>query len=204
MEYIAPTTEEVWKFATEIAIPFSEIERAIKISDGSRFETDGEHTTSLALVACAVADRLGLDVGLTAQLAIVHDVVERFAGDTSVWASKKELSSKSQREAESLILIKREYDISFPWIGRMIERYERLEDEEARLVKSLDKVMPTIMHLLNDGEHSKREGITYEMHLEKVEDMQILINVHPVASQYHKDLMRVFDDRRDDLYPVSS
>jgi hypothetical protein len=45
-------------------------------------ESDTDHTVMLALIACALAPIVDarLDVGLVAQYALVHDLVEAYAG----------------------------------------------------------------------------------------------------------------------------
>jgi len=50
----------------------------------------------------------------------------------------------------------------YPWIGRTIEEYESRASSEARFVKVVDKVLPKITHILNQGAVAERLGHTKE------------------------------------------
>jgi len=116
----------------------------------------------LGIVACALASELrpDLDVGLIAQYAFIHDLVEVYAGDTvTLGISETEKQEKNRREAEAFERIKNEFG-SFPWLIMTIEDYEKLSTTEARFVKGVDKIMPTITHILNNGQLIKERGFT--------------------------------------------
>ena len=63
---------------------FKTIERKGYIADGSRRETDAEHTWHMGLFALLLHKELGFDVdlGRVLTLVLVHDLVEIHAGDT--------------------------------------------------------------------------------------------------------------------------
>ena len=66
---------------------FKTIERKGYIADGSRRETDAEHTWHMGLFALLLHRELGfeVDLGHTLALILVHDLVEIYAGDTYVY-----------------------------------------------------------------------------------------------------------------------
>ncbi len=129
--------------------------RATHHEDGETRETDTTHTVMLGIMACAYADVYAshLDKGKIAQYALVHDLVEVYAGDTPTLGVTDEvlMKAKDEREAAALARIKFEYISSYPWIAKTIEEYERLDSPEARYVKVFDKVLPKIVHILNKG-----------------------------------------------------
>lgn len=139
----------------DLILAFGRIERVTKHADGERFETDTDHTVMLGIIACAYAKEFAphLDLGTIAQFALVHDLVEVYAGDTMSFriASTTDESEKESREKAALERIKKEYDHVFPWIGQTIEKYEQLDTPEACFVKFLDKILPKLTHILNDG-----------------------------------------------------
>lgn len=135
---------------------FGKVERAILYPDAQTVETDTDHTVMLGLVATAYASRFAphLDVGKVAQFALVHDLVEAYAGDTPTFglhAGDALLTDKALREEKALSQIEEEFGDELPYIPRMIHEYETLSCAEARFVKALDKCMPTIAHILNRG-----------------------------------------------------
>jgi putative hydrolase of HD superfamily len=118
----------------------------------------------LAVVACAIAQEVAphLDRGKIAQYSVVHDLVEAYSGDVlSLGISKEVREQKEQAERAALDRIRCEFK-SLPWIASTIDEYESLVSEEARFVKVLDKVLPKLTHLLNDGAALREHGFTTE------------------------------------------
>jgi len=118
----------------------------------------------LSVIACAFAASYepDLDLGKIAQFALVHDLVEAYAGDTNTLISRTsnaEEFSKHARESAALATITNEFADTFPWLSQTIEEYERLACRESRFVKTLDKVMPKITHILNKGAMLARYGV---------------------------------------------
>lgn len=146
----------------KLILAFGRVERATHHEDGVRKETDTDHTVMLGIMAPAFAQVFvpNLDRGLIAQFALVHDFVEVYATDTPTFrimsdADKKE---KQERENAALVRLKKEFETVFPWITDTIEQYERLDTAEARFVKLFDKVLPKIVHILNDGATARELG----------------------------------------------
>lgn len=116
-------------------------------------ESDTDHTVMLGLVACALAAhvRADLDVGLVAQYALCHDLVEAYAGDTNTLRvlDGAGRADKARREAAAYRRIAAEFGDTLPWLPATIAEYERRATPEARYVKALDKLLPKVTHILN-------------------------------------------------------
>lgn len=132
---------------------FGLIMRATHHEDGVTKESDTTHTVMLAVMACAFARDHAphLDIGKIAQFALVHDLVEVYAGDTNTFAKDVSHADKDKKEQEALGRIKKEFNDTYPWIGDTIEEYEQLTLPEARYVKVFDKILPKLGHLVNGG-----------------------------------------------------
>ncbi len=155
--------EDIKHLMSDGYLPFAAVVRAIPWPlDVKRNENDAEHSFSLAMVSGAVASRIGLDPEKTVSFAVLHDFVEVYAGDTSVWDDKG-LATKEQREAEALEKIKVDF-AEFPWIADTIADYESLKSQEARLVYSLDKLLALLLIMEAKGHFWKTHKITFEMH----------------------------------------
>lgn len=150
----------------KLVLAFARVNRMTHFEDGERFESDTDHTVMLGLMATAFAHTYvsRLDAGKIAQFALVHDLVEAYAGDTPTFKvmSAQELEEKQAREAAALVRIRDEFDAVYPWIAETIDAYESLETPEARFVKVFDKVLPKILHVLNSGVTAKVLGHTKE------------------------------------------
>ena len=155
------TAEKVIDLA-QLCLRFGRVNRVTYHEDGKRLESDTDHTVMLAVVACAFATQYTpyLDIGRIAQFAIVHDLVEAYAGDTNTLAiASSEANGKEAREAAALDRIRDEFASCFPWLTDTINAYERLDLPEARFVKALDKVLPKITHILNRGATLREHGV---------------------------------------------
>ena len=146
-----------------LSLQFSRVERVTTHEDGERKETDSDHTVMLAVLSCSIAPQIrpDLDLGLIAQYAIHHDLVEVYAGDTvTIGVAAVDQKEKQRAEAEALLRITDEFSDYFPNLPEIIRRYEKLDTTEARFVKGIDKLMPIIAHFLNDGKMFKENGTT--------------------------------------------
>jgi putative hydrolases of HD superfamily len=123
--------------------------------DAGRPETVTDHTVMLGVLACSFAARFltWLDLGRVAQYALVHDLVEAYAGDTPtlVALTRQQHEAKRERERRALELMREEFDHPLPWLADAIWRYESQQEPEARYVKALDKLTPKLTHILNEG-----------------------------------------------------
>jgi 5'-deoxynucleotidase YfbR-like HD superfamily hydrolase len=173
---------------------FGRVERATFHEDGRRRETDTDHAVMLGIIACGLAERFypELDTGLIAQFALVHDLVEAYAGDTpTLKISADERTAKEQREKDALRRIAYEFSAAFPTIPHAISSYETGIAPEARFVKTVDKLVPKITHILNKGATLRAQGIkkreaqaTYERQREELReyaaDFPVLLDLRDV------------------------
>jgi putative hydrolases of HD superfamily len=147
----------------KISLEFARTMRITLQEDGKTLESDTDHVFMLGLIACSFASKYipRLDLGKVSQFALMHDLVEVYAGDTPTLKvmSQKDSDHKEEKEKEALDRIKKEFNQSFPWIASTIEEYETLASPEAKYIKAIDKLMPKITHLLNNGALYKRQGI---------------------------------------------
>jgi 5'-deoxynucleotidase YfbR-like HD superfamily hydrolase len=93
----------------------------------------------------STANEPTLDLGKVSQYALVHDLVEAYAGDTTVWASVEEHASKVEREEKALKLIEERFGERFPWVDQTIKKYELFDEPESCFVYALDKIIPYIV-----------------------------------------------------------
>jgi putative hydrolases of HD superfamily len=148
-----------------LTLRFGQVERITYHPDGKTPESDTDHTVMLSLIACALAERTApqLDLGLVAQFALIHDLVEVYAGDTpTLRIGAAERAAKHRREVEAAHRLRVEYGPTLPWLPETIERYERQDTPEARFVKALDKAMPKITHYANGARTLRDQGMHRE------------------------------------------
>lgn len=146
-----------------LALDFGQVNRATYHPDGVTPESDTTHTVMLGLLACALAERIDrdLNVGAVAQLALVHDLPEAYAGDTptlrlpTAWQQ----ADKEQREEYARGQLAREFGNVLPWIPLTVNFYEGRTCPEADFVWGVDKICPKITHIANGGATLKKIGM---------------------------------------------
>lgn len=144
-----------------LALALGRVDRITQHPDGYP-ESDTDHTVMLALVAAELAPPR-LDRGRVLAYAIVHDLVEVYAGDTPTLVALDEAGrrAKDAREAAALARFRDELGAD-SWVVRTIEAFEAQADPEARWVKLLDKSAPKLTHILNGGRSIREHGVSLE------------------------------------------
>lgn len=145
-------------------LDFTKVSRATYHPDGTTVETVGEHTVMLGLIACALARLVGgVDVGLVAQFALIHDLPEAITGDTPTLRLPTADAKAAKRAAEDEA--RQEIADRFrrlPWVADTLDMYEFQASRAARFVKFVDKMLPKILHWANGGVSPIEQGMTVE------------------------------------------
>ena len=127
----------------DLSFQLARTDRSNYFPDSDRHESDTDHTVMVSLLACALAARLAphLDIGRIAQFALVHDLVEAYAGDThTLGISQAELKAKQVRESAALRRLEGEFGEDFPWIIHTIHEYESLDSPGHPLFEQIARV----------------------------------------------------------------
>jgi 5'-deoxynucleotidase YfbR-like HD superfamily hydrolase len=189
-----PDFYDLDKVMRELVLPFYATERAVPLllAAGRRRENDAEHSWSLALVACMLAPHVDpkLDVGKVCQFAVVHDLTEVHAGDTSAFAPHEEHQTKEEREHQALQKIAKDF-AHLPWLIKTLEAYERQDSDEAKYVRSIDKVLPLLFDYLTEGLYYHENQHTKEQFKAYMERPREKAKAHPGAFAYHEEVMAV-------------
>lgn len=183
--------DEIEKVMRELVIPFYRTERAVPLlfAPTRRHESDAEHSWSLALIACMIAPHIdpSLDVSKVCQFAIVHDLSEVYAGDTSAFATEGEHQTKEERERQALQRIKKEYG-DFAWLTTYLEQYERQDTDEARYVRAVDKIIPLFFDYITEGVYYHENQHTREDFEAFMQRPREKARAHPAAFALHEEV----------------
>jgi putative hydrolase of HD superfamily len=143
--------DDLLKFV-EFTNKFQKIQRVILVKDEERYENDAEHSYQLALVAWYIIDRekLNLNINKIVFMAIAHDLVEIYAGDTYIFGIQELKASKKEREEKAIKMIETEFP-EFNDLIPFIQEYEERTSEESKFIYALDKLLPNINNVLDNG-----------------------------------------------------
>ena len=155
--------EKQLKFLVE-ADKMKNVLRQTLIADGSRQETDAEHSWHFALMAMTLIeyakDKDIIDLNHVIRLALLHDMVEIYAGDTFCYdaAANEDKAEREKAAADKLFGILPEEQ------GReyraLWEEYEAKETPEAAYAAAIDCLQPIINNHLTDGHTWKLGKVT--------------------------------------------
>lgn len=165
---------------------FAQTNRATWLNREGVPESDTDHTVMLGIMACGLAQKYlpDLDVGLLAQMALVHDFPEPFAGgDTSTaMIDQQGLYEKEKREAAGKVEIKNRFGRVFPWIHTTIDKYDDRDTPEAEFLSLVDKWLTSIPHLLTDCASLR----ALDIHTPEAVDLSVAITTARIESFAHR------------------
>lgn len=178
----------------KLFLAFQEIERHVCYATpltANRAENDAEHSYSLAMTAWFLSSYFPeLDTNTIIRIALAHDLVEVYAGDTSVFADDAKLATKADRENAALQRLADEWH-DFPELAEAMQDYKKRASEEAKFVYALDKLMPVILNYVNEGHSWRRHNITLaEVHAVKKDKMKTFPAVHEYWEQLYELLLQ--------------
>ena len=177
------------------------VERVARIPGETRYANTVEHSYQLTLLAWYLIEkeRLPLNKDLVIKYALVHDLVETYAGDTYAHGTEGK-DSKVQREHEAQKRIAVEFP-EFKDLHTYIEAYELKQDPESRFVYALDKLIDPVNIYLENGKLWHEKKVT----LQEVLDYKTeKIAVDPTVSKYFTELVVLFREKEDILFPKNS
>lgn len=171
---------------------FNGVERVTRIGSLDRYENDVEHSYSLAMMAWYIieANKLDLDLGKTMRYALVHDLVEVYAGDTFVYGKKEDLESKEKRELQAIKKIGEKFP-KFKALHRDIKAFEARKNSEAKFVYALDKLHPMIQNYLDGGKLWKKFSISLD---KIIKEKKKKIVGSAEIERYFKELVKVLKE----------
>ncbi|MBW4330933.1 HD domain-containing protein [Stakelama sp. CBK3Z-3] len=135
-----------------------------------RYENSAEHSWQIALFANALAPYCDDPVNLSrvVQMLLVHDLGEIDTGDTLVFADIDWAAEKSaEKAAVERIMGYLPPEIAGPLIDLWIE-FEANESGDARFANAIDRAMPALLNLNNEGQSWRENGISYSQVVKRI------------------------------------
>lgn len=123
-------------------------------SDNNRNENSAEHSWHIAMMASILhqyADEV-VDITRVVTMLLIHDIVEIDAGDTFAFAEQQELDSQEDKEiAAANRLFGLLPESQFLHFKQLWLEFEAAETSDARFAKAMDRVLPLIQNMANEG-----------------------------------------------------
>ena len=156
--------------------------RQTLLSDGSRQENDAEHSWHLAMCAAVLAeDAPEADMARVLAMALGHDLVEIYAGDTYAYDDAGNATKEArEREAADRLYALLPAEQGAYWRG-LWEEFDAMETPEARLANVCDRLQPVILNLASGG----RAWLQHDARISRVrERVRIIGEVSPALGAW--------------------
>lgn len=140
------------------------VERRTKIINHGRQENSAEHSWHFAVAAMSLTPFAPEDVDISRvlQMALLHDIVEIDVGDVLVYdlAARAAVAEKEATAAKRLFGLLPEPQ-STQFLKLWLE-YEAGVSADARFANALDRILPILQNLHNEGQSWRENGISLE------------------------------------------
>lgn len=145
------------------------IERKTKPLGLERYENSAEHSWQLALMVLSLSrfSPVLIDVLRTVKMVLLHDIGEIDTGDTIVYATAiREEKKIEERAAVQRIcgMLPAELGSEFVELWR---EFEAAETPESKFAHAMDRTVPIILNLANNGQSWRENGIRYEQVIQR-------------------------------------
>ncbi len=173
------------------------VERVARIPGETRYANTVEHSYQLTLLAWYLIEKekLPFDKDLVIRYALIHDLVETYAGDTYIYdVVQKE--TKEKREHDAQVRIASEFP-EFEDLHTHIQKYEAKLDAESRFVYALDKLIDPLNIYLEEGKLWREKEVTLEALLTNKTEK---VAIDPTVSKYFDELVNLLREKEKTLF----
>jgi putative hydrolase of HD superfamily len=136
-----------------------------------RYENSAEHSWQLALFAISLGRfaESPVDMNRVVRMLLVHDIGEIDTGDTIVfaedgWADRKAAEQAAVKRIFGLLTEDQAAEFLSLW-----QEFEQAETAEALFAHAVDRAMPVLLNLANEGQSWRENGISYERVVHRIE-----------------------------------
>lgn len=151
-----------------------QILRQTMLADYSRRENDAEHSWHFAVMAMILAEYADPEVNLcrVLKMALVHDLVEVYAGDTFAYDEQgnRDKEQREQQAADRIFGMLPEdqgKELHSLW-----EEFDAMETKDALYAACIDRLQPFINNYYTQGHTWRRGGVTPQQVYQRMEPVK--------------------------------
>lgn len=154
--------------------------RQTYLADANRKENDAEHCWHMAVMAMLLSEYANeeIDVLHTMSLALIHDLVEIYAGDTYAYDAVGNADKREREVAAADKLFALLPDDQRDKMRALWDEYEEMETAESKFANTLDKIQPLMLNHASGGlswkEHDVQASQVYNRNKKTAEGSEEL------------------------------
>lgn len=149
-------------------------DKVIDLTGFRRLENSAEHSWGIGLLSVYFRSKnpdLPLNFDKVYELSEIHDLIEVIVGDVFAWDTEARIG-KEQRESEAAS----KFFENNPYFNDLFNEYHNLMSDEARFVKSLDKLEPAFTVL----SYSCRVCVDHKITKQRATDTKLEYVISPL------------------------
>lgn len=151
------------------------IYRQTILIDESRRETDAEHSWHFALMALVLSEYAAdehVDIHKVVRMALVHDLVEIYAGDTYAYDDAGNSTKEKREKAAADKLFALLPDDQTNVYRQLWDEFEQAESAEAQYANAIDCVQPLINNYMTKGKTWNQNKATSDRVYKRMEKVK--------------------------------
>jgi len=163
--------------------------RQTLLVDKSKRENDAEHSWHFALMAMVLyeyADRSEVNIFRVLKMALVHDLIEIYAGDTFAYDEKGNESKLERELAAADKIFSLLPDDQRDELYALWWEFEKMETSDAKYAASIDRLQPLINNYMTEGHTWKLGNVTSEKVYKRI---SIIKESAPVLWDFAADII---------------
>jgi putative hydrolase of HD superfamily len=163
--------------------------RRTPLIDGSRCETDAEHSWEVAMMAVVLAEHAGspINLGRVVTMLLIHDVVEIDAGDSFLYDDQAGATKSARERTAADRLFQLLPSEQAAELRELWDEFEQLETPEARFAKAMDRLQPLLHNYRAGGGTWTHPGVD---HAKVAQRKQIIGSGSPALWAYARELLQ--------------
>lgn len=148
--------------------------RQTMLVDYSRRENDAEHSWHFAVTAMILAEYADKSVDLfrVLKMALVHDLVEVYAGDTFAYDEQGNADKQQREEAAADRIFGMLPEDQGQELRNLWEEFDAMETKDALYAACIDRLQPFINNYFTQGHTWRRGGVSPEQVYQRLEPVK--------------------------------
>lgn len=146
--------------------------RQTLLVDQSRRENDAEHSWHFALMAMILyeyADQNKVNLLRVLKMALIHDLVEVYAGDTFAYDEAGYETKESREKAAAQKLFGMLPGDQTKDIRELWEEFDKMETPDSKYAAAIDRLQPFVNNYLTEGHTWKKGNVTSDKVYKRME-----------------------------------
>lgn len=154
------------------------VARQTLLFDGTREETNAEHSWHFALAAMTLYEHAGMsgvDLYHVVKMAIVHDLVEIYAGDVPAFDISANVGKREREQAAARKLFSHLPKAQADEYHALWEEFDNEETDSAIFAAAVDCLLPFLSNHIVDGHSWRKFSVTKDMVLSRMKHVETAI-----------------------------